>query len=99
MATTTPKNPELQAQSQLVRAVEADLKVAVPDATDLKFRGTLLRAAAAQIPAMPPGLCVRLFQAACDVKFPSEAVTEFRHALQHQIAKNLNLSAFKAPKP
>ena len=97
MATTT-KDPTLQAQSQLVRAVEADLKVAVPDVTDLKFRGTLLRAAAAQIPTIPHGLAVRLFEAACDVKFPSDAVTEFRHALQHQIAKNLNLAAFKAAK-
>ncbi len=98
MATTTTKNPTLQAQSQLVRAVEADLKVAVPDTTDLKFRGTLLRACAAQIPDLPHGLTVRLFQAACDVKFPSDAVTEFRPALQHQMAKNLGLAAFKAPK-
>lgn len=94
----TPKNETLQAQTQLVRHVEASLKVAVPDPTDLKFRGSLLRKAASEIPDLSSGFITRLYEAACDVKFPSPEVTEFRHALQHRIAKTLDLAAHKAPK-
>lgn len=91
-----PKNEALQAQTHLVRTIEAALKVAVPDPVDLKFRGSLLRKAAAEINDLAPAFIVRLHDAACDVKFPSDEVTVFRHALQAQIGKNLGLSAYKA---
>jgi len=99
MATTkTPKNEALQAHTHLVRTIESSLKIEVPDDTDLKFRATLMRAAAAKIGELSAGFIVRLYDAACEVKFPSSEVTDFRHVLQHQAAKNLGLAAFKAPK-
>lgn len=61
-------------------------------------RATLMRAAAAKIGELSSGFIVRLYDAACEVKFPSSDVTDFRHVLQHQAAKNLGLAAFKAPK-
>ena len=95
-AMPAPKNETLQAQTQLVRNIEAALKVDVPDAMDLKFRGSLLRKATAEISELSSGFITRLHEAACDVKFPSEEVTEFRHALQRAIAKSLGLEAYKA---
>ncbi len=101
MATTTkaPKNEALQAHTHLVRTIESSLKIDVPDDTDLKFRATLMRAAAAQIGNLSPGFIVRLYDAACEVKFPTSEVGDFRHALQLQLGRNLGLANYKAPKP
>lgn len=96
--TKTPKNEALQAHTHLVRTIESSLKIDVPDETDLKFRGTLMRAAAAQIGSLSPAFIVRLYDAACEVKFPTSEVADFRHALQRQLGANLGLAAFKAPK-
>lgn len=95
---TPIKDPALQEQSRLIRTVEANLKVSFLDTTELRFRGSLLRRAAAEIPALNPTHITRLYEAACDVKFPSAEVTEFRGHLQNAIGKNLDLTKFKAPK-
>lgn len=47
-----PQNEELQSQTQLTRTIEAALKVAVPDADEIRFRGSLLRCAMAQLPSL-----------------------------------------------
>jgi hypothetical protein len=92
-----PQNEELQAQTQLTRTIEAALKVAVPDADEIRFRGSLLRCATAQLSTLKPAFVTRLYEAACDVKFPSDEVTEFRKALQVVIARTLNLKQFRIP--
>lgn len=103
MATNTttpkpPKNEELQASTHLVRTVESSLKIEVPDDTDLKFIGSLMRAATAQIGTLPASFIIRLYIAACDVKFPAAEVADFRHALQRQLGTNLGLAAYKEKK-
>lgn len=96
---TPPKDPQLQEQSRLIRTVEANLKVAFLDATELRFRGSLLRCCEASLASLNATHVTRLYEAACDVKFPSEEVTKFRTKLQLAIGKNLDLAKFKAPKP
>ena len=95
MATTAPNKDELQAQTRLIRAVEAALKVSVPDSEELRFRGSLLRCAAAQLDSLNPGFVIRLYEAACDVKFPSDDVTGLRKALQTSIGKTLGLKQYR----
>jgi hypothetical protein len=92
-----PQNEELQAQTQLTRTIEAALKVAVPDADEIRFRGSLLRCATAQLATLKPAFVTRLYEAACDVKYPSDEVTEFRKALQVVIARGLNLKQYRNP--
>lgn len=93
----TIKDPALQEQSRLIRTVEANLKVSFLDATELRFRGSLLRCVEAALPNLNGTHITRLYEAACDVKFPSDEVTEFRKKLQTVIGKNLDLVKFKAP--
>lgn len=93
----TPKNDELQAQTHLIRTIEAALKVSVPDSAEIRFRGSLLRCAEASLADLKPAFIIRLYEAACEVKFPSDEVTSFRMALQKAIALTLNLKAYKAP--
>lgn len=88
-----PKNEQLQAQTQLVRTVEANLKIAVPDTTEIGFRDALLRTAAAELPKFSAVLVTRLYEAACNVNYPSPSVTWFRKRLQQAIARNLGLKA------
>ncbi len=95
----TPNKDELQAQTHLIRAVEAALKVAVPDAEELRFRGSLLRCAAAQLGNFKPCFIIRLYEAACDVKFPSDEVGNLRKALQKTIAKSLDLKSHRQTAP
>ena len=92
----TPKSDELQAQTHLIRTIEAALKVSVPDKEELRFRGSLLRCAESQVNNLKPAFVVRLYEAACDVKFPSDEVTAFRMILQKAIALSLGLKQFKA---
>ncbi len=93
----TPKNDELQAQTRLTRTIEAALKVAVPDAEEIRFRSSLLRCAEAQLGTLKEPFIIRMYEAACDVKFPSDEVTNFRKALQKAIGRNLNLKSFRQP--
>jgi len=100
---TTPENntekDQVQAQSQLVRAVEAALKVAIPDPEEIRFRGSLLRCVADRLPTTKQAFVIRLYEAACDVKFPSDDVTEFRKVLQKAIGRSLDLKAYRATRP
>ena len=96
------ENETLQKQLHLIRTVEAALKVVVPDAEELQFRGSLLNCATAKLADFKPGMTVRLYEAACDVKFPTEDVTRFRHNLQRAIGRNLDLRSYRiqpAPAP
>lgn len=88
---STPKNEQLQASTQLVRTIEANLKIAVLDDSEIGFREALVRNAAEQLKDLAPGLVTRLYEAACDVKFPNASVTWFRKRLQQAIARNLDL--------
>ena len=94
-----PKNDELQSQTHLIRTIEAALKVSVPDAEEIRFRGSLLRCAAAKLGELKPGFVIRLYEAACEVKFPSDEVTSFRKALQKAIGRNLELKTYRASQP
>lgn len=91
-----PKNEELQEQTHLIRTVEAALQVDVPDTEEMQFRSSLLNYAQSVLATLKPAFLVRLYEAACAVKFPSEHVTGFRHALQRQLGTHLNLRAFRA---
>lgn len=97
MATTPPKSEELQSQTHLTRTIEAALKVAVPDPEEIRFRSSLLRCAEAQLPTLKPSFITRLYEAACDVKFPSDEVTAFRKALQATIGRSLGLKQYRKP--
>jgi len=96
---STPKNEEVTKQSQLIRTVEAALKVAIPDADEIAFRSSLLACATAKIPDLGPGFIVRLYEAACDVKFPTDHVGDFRKSLQRAIGKNLDLRSYRKANP
>jgi hypothetical protein len=89
-------NEQLQDQTHIIRSVEANFKVPVPDAEELQFRASLLRCAEAGLPSMKPGFVVRLYEAACDVKFASEEVTHFRHTLQRHLGSHFNLRQYRA---
>lgn len=91
----TPKSDELQAQTHLTRTIEAALKVAVPDPEEIRFRQSLLNCATAQIATLKPSFITRLYEAACDVKFPSDEVTDFRKALQAAIGRSMGLKNFR----
>jgi hypothetical protein len=90
-------NEQLQEQTHLIRAVEAHLKVSVPDVEELRFRGSLLAKASAELKNLKPGFVLRLYEAACDVKFPSDEVEAFRLTLQREIGLHLNLRAYRQP--
>ena len=91
------KNEELKGQSLLVRTVAATLEIKVPADTEKKFRATLLRRAEADIAAMPPGLLIRFFEAACACDFPDADVVAFRIVCERALAPHLDLIAYKAP--
>jgi N-acetylglucosamine kinase-like BadF-type ATPase len=93
-AANTEKD-ELQAQTRLTRTIEAALKVAIPDAEEIRFRSSLLACATAQLKTLKPTFITRLYEAACDVKFPSDEVTNFRKELQKAIGLSLNLKKFR----
>ena len=100
MSATNAPNAEkekIQSQSQLTRFIESSLKIAIPDPEEIKFRGSLLRCASTQLAALKPTFITRLYEAACEVKYPSDEVTDFRKALQRIIGKSLNLAAHRKP--
>jgi len=92
-----PKNEELQAQSQLVRSIESNLKIKSPDALGLRFRGSLLRAAIAQLDQLNSAFVTRLYEAVCEVEFPKEDVCELRNSLQNKIASIHSLKRYRSP--
>lgn len=91
----TPEKEKIQAQTHLTRTIESALKVAIPDPEEIRFRCSLLNCATKQLGTLKPAFITRLYEAACDVKFPSDEVTEFRKALQRAIGKSLNLAAHR----
>jgi hypothetical protein len=91
--------PELVAQTQLVRTVEATLKVRMPDDREKRFRASLLNKATADIAQFNHAHLVRLYEAACGVEFPEAEVTTFRHTCQDAIGRTLKLSDHRQPKP
>jgi hypothetical protein len=97
MATT--KDPEAQESSHLVRSVIANLKIAFLEPLELKFRRSLLLGAEASLPGFTTAQIIRLYEAACEVKFASDDVKEFRMKLQSIIAKHHDLKRFKTTKP
>lgn len=94
MATT--KNEELQGQSHLTRTVIAALEIKVPAPKDIRFRGSLLRKATAELAATPPQFLIRLFEAAASTDYPDADVVAFRQALETQLGRHFNLAEFKA---
>jgi hypothetical protein len=90
------KNEELQGQSQLTRTVIAALEIKVPAPKDIRFRGSLLRKATAELSATTPQFLIRLFEAAAGTDYPDADVVEFRQALETQLGKHFNLTEFKA---
>lgn len=81
----------IQEQAQLTRIIEAALKVAIPDPEEIIFRTSLLARAGDRLPQLKPVFLTRCYEAACDVKFPSDEVTQFRKKLQVIIARSLGL--------
>lgn len=96
MKTSRPKDPALLAQTNLVRLIEANLKVITQDETELQFRRNLIKSVATQLDTMNPGLVTRVYEAVCAVEYPKNDVTKLRLKLQDVIAANLT---FPAPKP
>lgn len=86
---------QLTSQTLLIRTLEANLKVAIPDAEELRFRGSACRKAAADLGELKPAFVVRLYEAACEVKFPSDDVAGLRKAIQKSLGKTLGLAAFR----
>lgn len=96
MKPSTPKDPALLAQTNLVRLLEANLKVITQDEMELQFRRSLIKSVASQLDTMNPGLVTRVYEAVCAVEYPKNDVTKLRVKVQSVIAGNL---AFAAPKP
>ncbi len=90
------KNEELQGQSQLTRTVIAALEIKVPAPKDIRFRGSLLRKAAAELPATQLQFLIRLFEAAAATDYPDADVVEFRQTLETHLGRHFGLSEFKA---
>jgi hypothetical protein len=95
-AAPATRNDELKGQSLLVRSVAATLDIKVPGPSDVKFRATLLRRAAADLAGMPSGLLIRFFESACSCDFPDPDVVGFRVACERALAPHLDLSAYKS---
>jgi len=95
---TTTKDPLLQEQTRLVRSVEANLKVVTQDATELRFRGSLIRKVTADLPQINPSLVTRLYEAVCDIEFAPPEIVELRKQLQAAIGHQLNLKEHAAPR-
>jgi hypothetical protein len=71
------------------------LKIGVPDPKEIAFRTCLLRRAADELPRLPVVHVTRLYEAACGVGYPSEEVTQFRHACQPALASIHGLAPYK----
>jgi hypothetical protein len=96
MKPTAPKDPALLAQTNIVRLLEANLKVITQDDAALLFRRNLIRQVAAASETMNPGLICRAYEAVCAVEFPKNDVTKLRVKLESVIG---GILSFPAPKP
>lgn len=96
MKPSTTKDPALLAQTNLVRLLEANLKVITQDEQELRFRRELIKQIGIQADTMNPGLITRAYEAVCAVEFPKNDVTRLRLKLQQVIAANLQFPAAKA---
>jgi hypothetical protein len=94
MATT--KDPEAQELSHLVRNVIANLGIAFLEPDEKKFRCSLLLAAQDCFGKFTTAQIVRLYEAACDVKFATDDVKSFRVKLQAVVAKHHDLIRYRA---
>lgn len=92
MTTTTEEIKEL---SQLVRTVEANLKIRVPSTEDMQFRASLLAKVRAELPTMPHNFIVRLYESACDVEHPDDSISALRTALQRSLGTTYALRQFR----
>ena len=92
----TPKDPQAQEQSHLIRSVIANLNISYPEPDELKFRSSILLCVQESLNSLTASQITRLYEAACEVKFASDDVKTFRALTQLVIAKNLNLARFKA---
>jgi len=99
MSASSTKSEELQETSQLVRKVQAAMKVAIPDDDEIRFRSSLLNYTTTRLGELSENQITRLYESACEVKFPSPEVAAFRKSLQHIIGLSLNLKNYRAPKP
>ncbi len=90
MKTNTPKDPALLAQTNLVRLLEANLKVITQDEAALIFRRNLIKQVAAQTETMNPGLITRAYEAVCAVEYPKGDVVKLRVKLEAVIGANLS---------
>lgn len=96
MKPSTTKDPALLAQTNLVRLIEANLKVITQDEAELQFRRSLIKSIATQADTMNPGLLTRVYEAVCAVEFPKNDVQKLRLKLQSVLSANLG---FPEPKP
>ena len=93
------QSEEIQQQSHLARVVASTLDIKTPNPVEIKFRGSLLRKAVAEIPTLKPNFLIRLYESACAVDFADEDVQLFRMALGRALAGHLDLVKYKATKP
>lgn len=96
---SAPKDPALLAQTNLVRLLEANLKVITQDEAALGFRRNLIKQVAAQSETMNPGLITRVYEAVCGVEFPKNDVVKLRVKLESVIATNLSFPTPPTPSP
>lgn len=94
-------DPALQRHTRLVRNVEANLKLVLPDTAieDLRFRTALLFSAGAEAKHMNDTLVTRLYEAVCAIEFAKEDVREFRTRIQRVLGKRLQLKSRPATTP
>ena len=95
---TSSKDPLLQEQTRLVRAVEANLKVVTQDPEELRFRSSLIRKVSADLPQINSSLVTRIYEAVCDIEFASPEIVTLRKQLQAAIGRQLNLREHSAPR-
>lgn len=95
---TTTKDPVLQEQTRLVRAVEANLKVVTQDPEELRFRTSLIRKVSADLPHINSSLVTRIYEAVCEIEFASPEIVALRKQLQAAIGRQLNLREHAAPR-
>lgn len=99
MKSTAPKDPALLAQTNLVRILEANLKVITQEISELQFRRSLIKQVSSQAESMNAGLITRLYEAVCAVEYPKGDVIKLRVKLQEIIGKNLSFPAATATTP
>ena len=93
------KDPALLAQTNIVRLLEANLKVITQDEAALIFRRNLIKSVASAADGMNPGLITRAYESVCAVEFPKGDVVKLRVKLESVIATHLSFPPTKAAAP